>query len=63
MDFSLAKNVEIGERLRFQLRADSSTSSITRTSRTFDLAEQPTFGRFTSHEGARVVQMSARLRF
>ena len=64
VDFSLAKNVEIGERLRFQLRADSfdffNHTNFTGLSTSLN---SPTFGRFTSTRGARVVQMSARLRF
>jgi hypothetical protein len=64
VDFSLSKNVAINERLQFQLRADSfdffNHTNFTGLSTSLN---SPTFGRFTSTRGARVAQLSARLRF
>jgi len=52
------------ERLKFQLRADSfnffNHTNFTGLSTSLN---SPTFGRFTSTRGARVAQLSARLRF
>ena len=64
VDFSLAKNVAITERLKFQLRADSfdflNHTNFTGMSTSLNSA---TFGRFTSTRGARLVQLNARLSF
>ena len=64
VDFSLGKNFAITEQLRFQLRADSfDFFNHTNFSGLSTSLNSPTFGRFTSTRGARVVQLSARLRF
>jgi hypothetical protein len=64
LDFSLAKNVVIRERLKLQLRADSfdflNHTNFTGLSTSLN---SPTFGRFTSTRGARLVQLNARLSF
>jgi outer membrane receptor protein involved in Fe transport len=64
LDFSVAKNISITERLKLQLRADSfdflNQTNFTGLSTSLN---SPTFGRFTSTRGARVVQLNARLSF
>jgi outer membrane receptor protein involved in Fe transport len=64
VDFSLGKNIPVTEQLKLQIRADSfdffNHTNFTGLSTSLN---SPTFGRFTSTRGARVVQLSARLRF
>ena len=64
VDFSLAKNVSITEKVKLQLRADSfdflNHTNFTGLSTSLN---SPTFGRFTSTRGARLVQLNARLSF
>ena len=64
LDLSIGKNFAIAERLKLQVRADAFNSiNHTNLSGLTTSLNSPTFGRFTSTRGARVVQLNARLRF
>jgi hypothetical protein len=64
LDLSLGKNFPLTERMKLQFRADSfdffNHTNFTGLSTSLN---SPTFGRFTSTRGARVVQLNARLSF
>ena len=63
-DLSLGKNFPVTERARLQLRADAfdflNHTNFTGLSTSLN---SPTFGRFTSTRGVRVIQLNARISF
>src|SRR5262249_59252960 len=64
VDFSLGKNFRIREQRQLQLRFDSfNFFNHTNFIRLATNINSPTFGKFTSTRGARLIQLNARLSF
>ncbi|HYO80559.1 MAG TPA: hypothetical protein VES20_04090, partial [Bryobacteraceae bacterium] len=64
LDLGLAKNFNVSERYRFQIRADLLNSfNHTNFSSVDSNIRSANFGKFTGTRGARIVQFNARLTF